>query len=720
MLHTFPAEDPRTALTFPIMSRRPSTFRPTAAVALVGVLVTIALARLVMVQLEASAQERLEQRAALVTHAVQSEVDRYADALALVAASAGSTADFTQGQFDAAVKPLDQMGLAGATSIVFLAPPVTDQGVARLESFWRSRGARDLRLSPSPGLDTHVFTIMRHGLDGGTPIQAGLDLAAKPEPYAALRRSAAEDAISITPPYVLLIDKDLPAEQQQISFSIAVPVRHEGRLRGWILMGIRGQDFAGGVLSRSTQGAIGARLSALDDDGRPVVVADVAPSYSDPLDLRTSGTVDVAQRRWTVTSEGSAQRIAPLLQYAPWPLVALCLFVTLLLALLVHVLSYRRSRAEVRAQEADQQLRSVTTRLEDFIWSAEARLDGAMPLVFVNGSDPGVPGLEALQVGDDLARHLRDRVVEDDQPRLETFLEALSWGDAAEVEVRIRLEDERVRWVWTRAFPRRDGSRLYVDGITSDVHRRKVLDQQRSQFLAIAGHEMRTPLTIIRGYAEFLMSDDLTPAARLRGLDAISRRSRQMELLLSDFFDLSRLESGVVGLDRQPVDLDEVVSSACADFAAQAQELEVVIELSSRSVTVDADPVRLRQVVDNLLDNAVKYSRPGGVVRVSAGPAPGKDGGARLVVADDGIGVPHDEVGQIFDRFYRASNAEGHVANGTGLGLAVVAAIVEGHGGHIEASSPPGEGLTVTMTLPAVPDLDGPGGDAPANVMMGA
>jgi signal transduction histidine kinase len=692
------------------MGRAASTFRPTVAVVLAGILTTVVLASFTMRQLDGSAQERLDGRAFLVTQAVQAEIDRYEDALVLVAASAGSTRDFTQEQFDAAVDPLSRMGLAGATSVAFLAPQVSDPEVPALQRFWRARGV-DLTLTPSPDLDQHLFSIMSRPLDGAAQVRTGLDVAAAPAPYAALVRSAHEGGTTITPPYTLLIDQQLPADQRQASFSITVPVRHQGELRGWILMGIRGQDFAGGVLSRSAQGLVGSRLTARDDEGRPVVVADVAPSYSDPLDVRAVGTVEVAQRSWTITTAASAHRMVPLMQFAPWPMVAACLLVTLLLGLLVHVLSSGRSRAEVRAREADDQLRGVTTRLEDLIWSAEARPDGAMPLIFVNTTDPTAMGMGTVRLGLDLVEHLRARTVEEDRPQLEQFLATLAVGDPAEVEIRVRSEDDRVRWVWTRAFPRRDGARLYVDGITSDVHRRKVLDQQRNQFLAIAGHEMRTPLTIIRGYAEYLIAEDADPLARRHGLEAISRRSRQMELLLSDFFDLSRLESGVVGMERRRVDLDAVVRVAGEDFAAQAREAGVALELEVAPAQVDADPVRMRQVVDNLVDNALKYSRRDGTVRVSVGADPADPAWVRLVVTDDGIGVPPDEVGLIFDRFFRGSNAEGHVANGTGLGLAVVSTIVQAPGGRNDAASPPGEGLTVTVVLPAAV---GPGPDEPA------
>jgi two-component system sensor histidine kinase BaeS len=150
-------------------------------------------------------------------------------------------------------------------------------------------------------------------------------------------------------------------------------------------------------------------------------------------------------------------------------------------------------------------------------------------------------------------------------------------------------------------------------------------------------------------------------------------------------------------MERGPVALDEVVQVAREDFETQAREHGVELDVTTFPATIDADQLRVRQVVDNLVDNAVKYSLPGGVVRVSVAPV---GGSVRLVVSDDGIGVPQEELGLIFDRFFRGSNAEDHVANGTGLGLAVVAAIVHGHGGEIEATCPPGHGLTITVTFP--------------------
>ena len=690
----------------------PAVSRLTLGVVLAGLLSTTAASALVTRELKVAAEDRLDRRASLVTQAVQSEVDRYEDALSLVASSAGSTPEFTQAQFDAAVQPLHDMKLAGATSIVFLAPPVGDGAVPRLQRSWRGRGAAGLTMAPADGVRRHIFSIMSEPLDGTTEVRTGIDVAAAPAPREAMLDAAERGTLSITPPYVLLIDQDLPADQRQSSFSITTPVRHDGRLRGWILMGIRGQDFAGGVLDRTGQGVIGARLTALDGDANVKQVARVTPSYGAEPDLWSTDTIQVAQRTWRLSTWAASREIVPLMRLSPWPIVALGLLITLLLGLIVHSLSTREERAARQARESAEQLRGVTTRLEDLIWSVEAQLDGTMPVVFANVAALALLGFDT-PTGGDLAAELRRRTVEDDLPQVEEFLRTLALGDPAEVESRVRADDGTVRWMWSRGFPRRDGARLFVDGITSDVHHRKRLDQQRNQFLAIAGHEMRTPLTIIRGYAEYLLTDDADPLARRHGLEAISRRSRQMESLLSDFFDLSRLETGLIRLAREPLRLDELLLTAQEDFLSAARERDVTIDLSVEPVSVDGDLVRLRQVVDNLVDNAVKYSRPGGRVRVEVGMHLGS---VRLVVADDGIGVPPEELSLIFDRFYRASNAESHVANGTGLGLSVVAAIVQGHGGRIEASSPRGKGLTVTVTLPASTRSAG----AHPQAMMGA
>lgn len=676
---------------------------PTVGVLLLGFTVTLAAAVLVEHELDRTAQQTMDRRAELVRQAVATEVERYEDTLALVAASLGSGPSLTRLRFDEAVAPLRDMDLAGAPAVFFLAPPVGDDEVAPLQRRWRTRGATGLELRPTEGYARHVFTVLSLSLDDSEDERTGIDVAGAAVPLRAILDSADQRRTTISTPYRLLIDAALPPEQRQQSFSIVTPVwsgAGSDELRGWLLLGIRGQDFVGGVMADAGQGVVSATLQTPDEDGTMTRVAAAAADDDDPADLRRVSEVPVAQRTWTVVTQGSSGRLVPALRYEPWAILLVGMLATCGAALLVRSLATGRSAAQREAREADEKLHHVTTRLEDLIWSAAVEPGGALRLTFVNTTAAQALGVVPPAEGENLADFLQGRATPADLPRVRGFLDQLRLGVAAQLETRVVADDGTERWVWARGFPRTDGDRTLVDGIIADIHRRKVLDQQRTQFLSIAGHEIRTPLTIIRGYAEYLLAEDLDPVARRTSLDAIRRRAQQMEGLLEEFFDVSRMESGGLSFDRVTVDLAEITAAAVQERREHGDGLGLRWVSDLTPVPVEGDPQRLRQVVDHLLDNASRYSEPGGEVRVSCAAV---DRTARLEVADQGIGVPADELPLIFDRFYRASNAERHSASGTGLGLSVVAAVVDGHDGAVTAAPAEGGGLVVRVTLPLSP-----------------
>jgi PAS domain S-box-containing protein len=226
------------------------------------------------------------------------------------------------------------------------------------------------------------------------------------------------------------------------------------------------------------------------------------------------------------------------------------------------------------------------------------------------------------------------------------------------------------------------------------------LDAAKTQFLGTVSHELRSPLTSIVSFTELLKADAaVMPDGDADYLEIIQRNAQRLLRLVGDLLYLNRLDEGAVSLQRETVDVPGLAAEAVGDSAASAAEAGVELRLTaSDGPELEADGSRLRQVLDNLISNAVKFSGGCGTVEVCAEPAGGE---WQLSVRDEGIGIPAAELSQLFGRFFRASNAVSKQVPGTGLGLATAKAIVELHGGSIEASSRPGAGTTITVHLPA-------------------
>ncbi len=223
--------------------------------------------------------------------------------------------------------------------------------------------------------------------------------------------------------------------------------------------------------------------------------------------------------------------------------------------------------------------------------------------------------------------------------------------------------------------------------------------RQVRQFSADASHELRTPLTVMKGETDLALRR-ARPAEDYRlvlesNLEEIDRMVRIVDELLF----LSRADLGEVRIESLPVRLDALVEDTQRQAAVLGQELDVQVRAGTvEPVTVRGDELRLRELLLNLVDNAVKYSRPGGKVEIALARAGAT---ARLSVTDYGIGISAEAQARIFDRFYRADDARAHAREGTGLGLAICKWIVEAHHGRIEVQSTVGEGSRFTVVLPA-------------------
>jgi two-component system, OmpR family, phosphate regulon sensor histidine kinase PhoR len=231
-----------------------------------------------------------------------------------------------------------------------------------------------------------------------------------------------------------------------------------------------------------------------------------------------------------------------------------------------------------------------------------------------------------------------------------------------------------------------------------DLTRVRRLEAVRRDFVANVSHELRTPLTIVGGFAETLVAEDVPLEARRQFAERILGNTRRMQRIVDDLLDLSRIESGGWVPNPRRIDLNAValdVMTAARD-AAEAKGLRLEREIPPDAATVDADPTALRQVLGNLVDNAVRHTAGGRVVLFSA-PHPR---GVVVGVRDTGSGIAPEHLPRIFERFYRVDPGRAREEGGTGLGLSIVKHLVEAHGGRVKAESDVGVGTTITARFP--------------------
>ncbi len=250
-----------------------------------------------------------------------------------------------------------------------------------------------------------------------------------------------------------------------------------------------------------------------------------------------------------------------------------------------------------------------------------------------------------------------------------------------------------------------DNSPIGVVTVLRDVTREREVDRLKTELVSMVAHELRSPLTTIRGFAELLRDPSLDAEQVQEFANIIHEETSRLGELVNKFLDITRIESGKVQPNKTVVNLAEVVTTVLGNYAALAQEKDIRVEWEhpDEPVPVHADREMMTQLVLNLYSNAVKYSPPGRVVTVRLGQR-GKE--VYLEVEDQGYGIPKKDLPHIFDKFYRASNVaeQDSGPRGSGLGLALVHHIVRMHGGRITVSSEVGKGTRFRVTLPALRD----------------
>lgn len=255
--------------------------------------------------------------------------------------------------------------------------------------------------------------------------------------------------------------------------------------------------------------------------------------------------------------------------------------------------------------------------------------------------------------------------------------------------------------VRTRSLPARLGVGTVV--VLLDVSALQRFEGLRRDFVAAASHELKTPLTSIRGYAELLLEQDPPPALRRSFLEKIARNAARLEALVDDLLDLSRLDAGGWRSRLEVVDVRDAATEGWAPFEEEALRKGVRFSLHCGGARALADRTGLVRVLSNLFSNALRHTPPGGSITVDAYPATGPTPPPRVTieVRDTGTGIPADALPRIFERFYRVDTARSRADGGTGLGLAIVKHLVERMDGDVAASSVLGHGTTIRVRLPA-------------------
>ncbi|HET9684130.1 MAG TPA: ATP-binding protein [Gemmatimonadaceae bacterium] len=275
---------------------------------------------------------------------------------------------------------------------------------------------------------------------------------------------------------------------------------------------------------------------------------------------------------------------------------------------------------------------------------------------------------------------------------LRVAVEAALGGDATP-PTETRLYD-RTLVVASRPLARR-GAVVTV----LDLTQLRRLETVRRDFVANVSHELKTPLTAVRGFAETLLDEEIPADQRRAFAQTIRDNAERMQRIVDDLLDLSRIESGGWQPKTRRVDIAAVVREvfAGAQELASRRGVQLVADVPPGAASVHADPTAFRQVLGNLVENAVRYTTTGSVtVRSRLGA-----GGVWIDVRDTGIGIAAEHLPRIFERFYRVDAGRSREQGGTGLGLAIVRHLVDAHGGRVEAASVPGRGTTISVLFPS-------------------
>lgn len=387
------------------------------------------------------------------------------------------------------------------------------------------------------------------------------------------------------------------------------------------------------------------------------------------------------------------------------------LTVVVILALVLLAGQLERALREARQRNQDllllnQELARLKAFNERIVQTLEEGIvitDAQGVLTFVN---PRFEAMLGYAPGELIGRHRNDVVAEQARPIVDAEVAKRPQGVSSRYEALLRTRDGRELPVLISATPFfEDGRYAGTLAAISDISARVHLEALQRDFIAMASHDLRSPLQSIVGYLDLVLTDEGMDATTQREFIQIARNeSERLIHLANSVLDLTRLQAGQMPLNLAPVDVRPLIEQATSEVwpLAQRKRIVLVTEAAPDLPPAMADAEGFSRILRNLLTNAVKFSPEGGTVRVVAA---GQDGQVLVQVCDNGPGIPAEELPKVFERFYRGANARDRL--GVGLGLAIARQLVETQGGRIWVESTPGQGSVFSFTLPvAAPAME--------------
>lgn len=359
---------------------------------------------------------------------------------------------------------------------------------------------------------------------------------------------------------------------------------------------------------------------------------------------------------------------------------------------------YLPADLEKRLQDAERRYREIVEHsIQGFY---QATPDGGV--LMANAALATMLGYDTPQQLVDEGEGVWDRLHVDPQRREEYLKEVHTRGFVHGFEARLRRRDQRVIWIAenARAVFNDDGTCRYRESFVEDITARKEAEQLKVDFVSFVTHQLRTPLAGIRWMLESIEHVERLDAETRSAITDAHTSSLRLIRLVNDLLEITRLEGGNTD-NPVPIDLAALTKQAISDLSPHSVPKQQTISVTAGDVPqVLLDPRLGRQMVMNFLSNAIKYTPQGGTIEVDIAC---QDGAVRWSVRDTGIGIPLSSQTRLFEKFYRAENAESVDTEGTGLGLYLVRLIAERSGGCVSCTSVVGEGSTFTLTLPAAP-----------------